>query len=336
MALTTIGDLSQHLVSVRHTSQLKERLNTLTQEVSTGRVADLAAHLGGDQQRYLDTGRQLDLLTARGRSLDETANMLSVVQSALGAVQDAGAAAGETLLTVSAQSGPTHRATAAIEARTAFEGMVSAVNTRRAEHAVLAGAESDKTPLPPASDMLDDIRAAASGATDADGVIAAVDAWFDTPEGGFMTTAYGGSTTTNLSRPIVDGETLEITARADHPAVRGALKAAALGAIAEDPGLSLPDSARADLLRHAGEALVGGTGAIVQLRATVGSAEARVEDAAARLSARGTALEIARNDMSVADPYETATKLQNVQLQLETHYTLTARLSRLSLTEYLR
>ena len=64
--------------------------------------------------------------------------------------------------------------------------------------------------------------------------------------------------------------------------------------------------------------------------------EARVEDAAARLSARGTALEIARNDMSAADPYETATKLQNVQLQLETHYTLTARLSRLSLTEYLR
>jgi len=89
-------------------------------------------------------------------------------------------------------------------------------------------------------------------------------------------------------------------------------------------------------LRHAGEALIAGAGNLVQLRASVGSAEARVEEASARLSARETALEIARNDMSAADPYETASNLQEVQLQLETHYTLTARLSRLSLTEYLR
>ena len=336
MGLTTIGDLSQHLVSVRHNSQLKERLNTLAQELATGRIADLTTHLGGDQQRYLDAGRHLDLLASRGRSLDETANMLSVMQTALGAVQDAGAAAGETLLTVSPQSGPTHRATAAIEARTAFEGMVSALNTRFAEHSVLAGAEPDKTPLPPASDMLDAILAAASGAVDADGVIAAVDDWFDTTSGGFMTTAYGGSMTTNLSRPMSEGTALEIEARADHPAIRGALKAAALGTIAEDAGLSLSDTERAGLLRHAGEALIAGAGNLVQLRASVGSAEARVEEASARLSARETALEIARNDMSAADPYETASNLQEVQLQLETHYTLTARLSRLSLTEYLR
>jgi len=37
-----------------------------------------------------------------------------------------------------------------------------------------------------------------------------------------------------------------------------------------------------------------------------------------------------------ADPFETASTLQAVQLQLETHYAMTARLSRLSLAEYLR
>lgn len=336
MGLTPTGDLAQHLVSVRHNGQIKARLDTLTQEMSTGRVADLTAHLGGDQDRYLDTARQLDLLASRGRSLDETANMLSVMQTALGTVQQAGADAGATLVTVSAQSGPTHRASATAEARAAFEGMVSALNTRLADRALLAGTETDAAPLRPAADMLGNIRAAAAGATDAAGAIAAVEAWFDAPGGGFMANAYGGSTTTNLSRPAGDGPPLEIEARADHPAIRETLKAAALGAIAEDPALTLSDGDRAALLRHAGDSLVSGAGDMVALRAAVGSAEARVEQDATRLSARETALEMARTEMSAADPFETASRLQKVQTQLETHYTLTARLSRLSLTEYLR
>ena len=40
--------------------------------------------------------------------------------------------------------------------------------------------------------------------------------------------------------------------------------------------------------------------------------------------------------MTEADPYRTATDLQAAQTRLETLYVLTARLSRLNLTEYLR
>ena len=40
--------------------------------------------------------------------------------------------------------------------------------------------------------------------------------------------------------------------------------------------------------------------------------------------------------MTEADPYRTATDLQAAHTRLETLYVLTARLSRLNLTEYLR
>jgi flagellar hook-associated protein 3 FlgL len=45
---------------------------------------------------------------------------------------------------------------------------------------------------------------------------------------------------------------------------------------------------------------------------------------------------MARSDIVSVDPFEVATELQNLQVQLETIYTITARLSGLSLTKYLR
>ena len=58
--------------------------------------------------------------------------------------------------------------------------------------------------------------------------------------------------------------------------------------------------------------------------------------ASARNGAETSALEIARTDILAIDPYRTATELQSTETRLETLYTLTARLSRLSLSEYLR
>jgi flagellar hook-associated protein 3 FlgL len=47
-------------------------------------------------------------------------------------------------------------------------------------------------------------------------------------------------------------------------------------------------------------------------------------------------LETGRQSLIGADPYESATRLQETQARLEALYTITARTARLSLTEYLR
>ena len=70
--------------------------------------------------------------------------------------------------------------------------------------------------------------------------------------------------------------------------------------------------------------------------ARLGRAEAQIEIASARNSAESTALQIARTGMLAADPYETATKLQETQTQLEMIYSITARMTRLSLVDYLK
>lgn len=55
-----------------------------------------------------------------------------------------------------------------------------------------------------------------------------------------------------------------------------------------------------------------------------------------RLSAQRTSLEIAQNELSSADPYDTVMRLEETQFRLESLYTITARLSELSLVGFLR
>ena len=65
-------------------------------------------------------------------------------------------------------------------------------------------------------------------------------------------------------------------------------------------------------------------------------AEAQIDAAQARNANESFALQIARNDLVSADPYETASKLQETEAQLEMIYTITARMTRLSLLDYMR
>ena len=44
---------------------------------------------------------------------------------------------------------------------------------------------------------------------------------------------------------------------------------------------------------------------------------------------------IAKNEIVSAEPYETATRLQQIQQQLELHFTSTSRIARLSLANFI-
>ena len=74
---------------------------------------------------------------------------------------------------------------------------------------------------------------------------------------------------------------------------------------------------------------------LAEIRAMVGGFEGQIEGARARNGAEISALQIARSEIVRVDPYEAATELQAVETQLESLYAITARLSRLSLVDYL-
>ncbi len=336
MGPTSIGDGSRHFAALRQTAQARARLDQLSQELASGRVADPAAHLGPDATRLTATVSGHSAAEAYSAATTETGQILSLMQSALGSVD----AARETLAGQVVLVGPSTSDAAlyrvGASAWSGFETIISALNTRLGDRALFAGTASDGAALAPASDMLAAIVATLPPTPGAVDVETALDTWFYDPAGGFATSGYLGDTGAAATRRLDVGQELTISARADDASLRDVLKAAAMAALAGDPDLGLGTVSRRDLMRRAGNGLLAAASPLIESRGALGAAEATVDQISARHAARATALAMMRNDMTEADPYETVTALQQVQLQLETQYTLTARLQGLSLVEYLR
>ena len=89
------------------------------------------------------------------------------------------------------------------------------------------------------------------------------------------------------------------------------------------------------MLSDAGTRLMSSAYGVVDMQARLGQAEARTDEVSARHTARRAAWSVMLNDLVSVDPFETAAVLKEAESQMEIHYTLTARLSGLSLAQYL-
>ena len=132
------------------------------------------------------------------------------------------------------------------------------------------------------------------------------------------------------------GEIIKYAQRADSKEIRSVIRAFAIAVVASDAPNFIGTSDQVDLLRDAGNSAISATDDITTLRETLGFAEGGIEGAAARNFSMSSVFQLEKSSMVSADPYETATKFEALQVQLETIYTITARLSGLSLTNFLR
>ena len=335
MTQISIGDLAQSYLLRNHNTQLKRQMNTLSQELASGRTADVASHLNGDYSHLGEVERGLRVIEGYHISTTEAQQFTGSMQNALGHVQDISSDLANALIATNQGNLDTAIEAASTAAESDFEAMVATLNGSLAGRSLFAGAASDRSAL--ASDMLDQIRLAVAGAgavTTAD-VITAVTDWFDTPGGGFETGGYTGSTTGMSPFGMGDGQSVDLDLRADNQSIRDTLKNAAIAAIASDDSLGFTVAEKKTLLLSAGEGLLTTQDALTGIRADLGYAEERIEENATRIAAERTSLEYARGELLGVDQYETATRLEDVQFQLESLYTITVRLSRLSLMEFM-
>jgi flagellar hook-associated protein 3 FlgL len=338
MPLQSIGDMSRHFLSLRQNVELRSRLSTLTQELSTGRAADLTAHLRGDSALLADLDRRQALTDSYAGAAKETGQMLAVMQLSLDTISTTRDDLAGKLIVAVAGTLNSALDTGFRAGRASFDSIVQALNVTIGGQSLFVGTATGASALASPEAMMASLSAAAAaaGVTTAADLAAVVDAWFDDPAGGFATTAYRGDTGATMTRRVDVDAPVPIDARADDPALRNLMKATALAALAGEPAIALPDHERRLALQDAGMRMVSASEPLATLQARLGLAEATVEEAGARHVARRTAFGIMRNDLVSADPFDTSISLQAVQQQLEIHYTLTARLSRLSLVGYLR
>ena len=336
MTFASLGDLSQLFATRRQNVDLKTRLGRLTNELSSGQVSDLAKHLGRDTQRLTEIDRALTLSSAHNSSARATGAMLTTMQTALDRLSSLQVDLANQTSGIPMSGSVVDIRNAGLAGEAAFTDMVSVLNTQYGGLSLFAGRSTDSRALASATTMLADLKTATAGAPDAATLGALVDAWFDTPGGSFETLGYVGDAGGNWSRRVDEGESVAPGLRADKQAFRDMMKGAALAALTGDPASGLSLSEKRTAMGDASLRLRNSETGTVSAQATLGLAEGRVDEAIARHSARATSLGILRNQMASADPYETASSIQEVETLLQTHYVVTARLSDLSLAKYLR
>jgi len=335
MTSISIGDLARTFQLRRYSTTLKSDLNRLGAELTTGQKSDLGASLAGDFGPLAGIERSLRTIAAYKTANTETAGLLAAAQSALEATQNMGEELTSGLLTAASARDSTLINATSQDARQKFSAVVSVLNTRVADRSLFAGAATDQPALATGDAMMEEIKLAIAGETTASGIVAAVDAWFDTPGGGFETTGYLGSTQDMGPLMIADGDKVQMSLRADDTVIRETLKGFALAGLVAEGALSGDIEAQAELVSTAAERMLTSDGDLTNMRARIGTIEARIENAQARNASEASAYELARAELVSADPYETATRLEAVYSQIETLYTVTARIANLSFADYM-
>ncbi|MCK8464093.1 flagellar biosynthesis protein FlgL [Aliiroseovarius sp. S1339] len=336
MSFATYGDLASTFQTRHLSARLKHDMTRLGLELSTGRKADVATHVAGDFGPVAGIEHSLKLLVAHAESTAEAAILVSGSQTVLGNIQEqAQALSGGLLSAISSQNVGLIQSTA-VDAREKFSSVISSLNTNLGDRTLFAGAATDGPALADANSIMSDLMAAISAETTAAGVSSQIDDWFKASGGGFETTGYLGASEELGPFRLRDGETALQPIKASDSEIRDLLSALAKSAVIAEGALAGNAPAQKQLVTQSSNELRAADDQLTLLRARVGGIEARIETASVRNAAEKSALELSYNQLTAADPYETATALQSLYGQMESLYTVTARLSNLNFTDYMR
>lgn len=330
-----LGDMAQSFAMRHHVDQTKTAITRLSQELSTGRVADTAHHLSGNLRMLNSIDSSLARLTSYETVTRELGMFSDAMQIGLASISSQSLDVAQGLITASILGTIDQVKANATAAHATLASTISVLNTRSADRTLFAGTESGSVALASPHQFMTAIETAvtASGAQDVATVEAAIDAWFSAP-GGYVGTGYlGGPPLSPV--PVAPDELANPLPTANDPALRSTLKGLAMAALLDRGLFANQDTLQKGLAQRAGEVLLAGEKDRVELAAGLGRLQAQLDQTRTRNQSESAALTLAREGMLQVDPYETATRLQAAEGQLQLLYTLTVRLSRLNLADYL-
>lgn len=332
--MDSVGNLARSLVLRTNQVRLRDEMDKLAVEVSTGMTKDAGKHLGGDLTGLLAIDRSLSKLDAYRINTTEAAYLTGTMQTTLDEMQSRTQTLSQTLIAADLTPSGELLSTMSEDAKSTLGQMLSGMNRSVAGRFLFSGTATDRAAVAGIDDMMTELRTAVAGQTDLAGIEAALDVFFDAG-GTYETTIYEGSANGLAPLRLSENETASVDIRATDPVFRELMKPIAMAALASDASLGFGEALQGKLLAKAGRDLLGAQKPLVELRAGLGALEGRIEETQTRNSAERTATSLAKLDLVGTDQYETAARYEAIRGQLESLYAITARSQRLSLAEYL-
>lgn len=335
MTFSSIGDLASRMILSQSNLAAKRTMTRLTQELTTGMTSDISSAVRNDFSGQMSWERAIASSHVREKTLAEAMTRVQAKQTVLEAIStDTSAIANEIglTLTVGTNSGLD---AASQHASDALDGALSRLNTQTAGRTLFSGTQVDSKAVATRSEIMTSVKAGVVGAVTVEDFKTAVQDWMDDPVAGFQTVAYLGNDEDAGPIRLSGDRTLSENSRADHPAISTALQNLILASLAGDEDLALNQQTKRGLLQESGDGLRAAQGQITDLHASIGYVEAEIAKGVVEAGAEISTAELLRAETLGVDQFETASKLQEAEMQLEKIYMLTARTSQMSLLEYL-
>jgi flagellar hook-associated protein 3 FlgL len=307
-------------------TRLRERIDTTSEEAVTGQYKDLTAHLSGRIGQAMLSQKAIDDVANERTQLTLKASRLDIIQQSLTAVDDNIGQLGVRMKAALGSEDYTAREAVVRDAQAALASTFSTLNTRHGERYLFSGDATNTKPFADVDSFLDDVRSMAASATDATDFATQMDAYFNTSGSGWQANIYSGTSDTSDPASVTGTD----------PAITKTVWGLAVLALAgSDETLSLLNG-NSDALIQAADTLAEGQAALTNVRAERGIIQVQIESSKDALDLEETVLTQSFNQMTARDQYEAASELKQLETGLEAAYTLTARLSNLSLLNYMR
>ena len=326
--MTSLPPLNGALSSSLNQSiaRARARIPEVSEEAVTGRRVNLVGHLKGDIGQAFLSQKAVDSISTEREQLQIRETRLDILQTSLTFVQEAASGIGTRLEASLGVDDKTGLETAARDASNAIGNIFSALNVRLGERYLFSGDATATQPFSDPDQLIGDIQAIASSATDPADFNTQVDAYFNDPAGPYQQGIYAGSQTVSDSDSV----------SAADPAITNLIKGFAVLSLAQsDQNFALIDN-NPEILQNAAGGLLNAETEVTNLRASQGLKQEQIARAQTALDTEETILTRSFNALTGRDQFEAASELQQLETNLEASYLLTSRLSNLSLLNFIR
>lgn len=330
-----VPDILSHARLARAVADMKARADTARTEVVTGRYEDITKAMNGDVggahlmlKAINDSkGYQTSLGLAEARAQQTQTTLATLTFETRRIATDA--------MSFLGRGDEAALATSAADAKAVLSTIFAALSVTSGGRSLFSGDAVDRPPLAPLDNLLADVQAIIAAAPDAAGANAALDAYFNDPAGGFETSIYIGGGGEAPTVEIAPGVRIASSVKANAQPIKDVLRG--LAVIANYATMPGGNAAERDALAlSAANLSVDGEARLIELRATVGIAEARIAASRSRHEDEETVLTNIYNQRTARDPYEAAAMLKTLETQLEASFLVTSRLTQLTLVNFLR
>lgn len=329
------------------TMRLQTELLKGETELSSGILADKGVVLGARTGNTVSFTRDIDRLETMKTANSLAATRLSTTQTSMDQMIATGDAFFKTLM--AAQNGDASPALALSDAKSAFSAIHDIMNMSVNGDYIFGGVNTDIKPLPDFSNPSDPARQAFDAAfalqfgfsqndpQAANITGAQMQAFLDGPATDLFLGAGWATLTSASDQPIITrittGETAQTSVTAHDMGMRHLIMGSVitmglLGSNVSAAGVKATLDQASSLVGSAVSQIAG-------TQAEMGTVQQKISRANERTEMQISLFTKALNALQGIDPYEASTRVTNLMTQIETSYALTARLSQLSLLNYL-